>query len=304
MRKSAWLLAGLALITLSVIWHLGISPYWEERFPEGWGQEFNFIGISTQPDLSIDQFPPTDDTAIYQRVIEVIDRQANALTMQDRYIIRDESTDAITYDYTFRAEIDPRTGEHLNPAYQGDHYLFPRHVEKTTYRIRHSYLKGIPLAFQAEEEIGGLWAYRFSYHGAAEYTESYIGLTDAKGRQVEAGEEIRCADDQFRLNMWVEPVTGEVLKIDESCYSGDYAYDIATGKQLMPVLRWGAVTAGDDVQLRSDSVRIQRTRFLWATRYLPLLFLGTGIVSLALYAEFRLASFRLVQRKSRHARSE
>lgn len=304
MRASAWLWAGLALITLSVLWHFGVSPYWDERFPEGWGQEFNFIGISTAPDLSTDQFPPLDDTAVYQRVFAIIDRQPHALMMEDHYVIRDELTDAITYDYILRAEIDPRTAQHLNPEYQGDYYLFPRQVQKTTYRLRQSFIKGIPLVFQAVEMIGDLEAYRFSYHGAAEYTESYIGLTDARGRQVEAGQEIRCADDQFRLTLWVEPVTGEILKIDESCYSGDYIYDVATGEQRIPVLRWGAVTAGDDVQLRSDAVRLQKTRLLWVTRAIPLLFLAAGVVCLARCAELRFAPLRLVQRRSRHAYSE
>jgi hypothetical protein len=80
--------------------------------------------------------------------------------------------------------------------------------------------------------------------------------------------------------MWVEPVTGSILKIDESCYSGDYLYDVATGDPLFPVLRWGAVTAGDDVQARSDSVRTQRIQYLWATRYLPLLLIGAGLTYL------------------------
>lgn len=303
MKVRSRLALGLALIALGVLWTYIASPYWKQRFPDGWGPEFNFIGISTVPDLETGQFPPTDSTGLYQRVFKVIARSADAVTLQDHYIIRDPASGEITYDYTYEAEVDPLTGAHLDPQYQGDYYLFPRGVEKKTYRIRHSFLEGIPLAFQFEENIEGLQSYLFSYLGPAEYTESYLGLEDSLGRRVEAGQEVRCADDQFRLDMWVEPVTGSVLKIDESCYSGDYVYDLATGDTLFPVLRWGAVTAGDDVQARSDIVRNERMRYLWATRYLPLALFGTGLIYLFTFAYSSLANSRLAKWRRRDAQT-
>jgi hypothetical protein len=278
MKKSRWLWLGAVQIALAFVWYFAISPHWQQRFPAGWGQEFNFIGISTPPDLTIDQFPPADLTGVYQRIFEVVERRAGAVTLQDQYVIRDSLTGQITYNYVFRADVDPITGAHLDAKYQGDYYVFPHEVEQKTYHIRNSYIKGVPVAFQREEQVEGLQAYLFSYHGPAEYTESYLGMADALGRKVEVGQEVRCADDQFRLDFWVEPVTGEVLKFAESCYAGDYVYDVATGKALFPVLRWGAVTAGDDVQGRVDSVRVQRTYYLWMVRYIPLFLFGTGLL--------------------------
>jgi hypothetical protein len=82
--------------------------------------------------------------------------------------------------------------------------------------------------------------------------------------------------------MWVEPFTGTVLKFDESCYAGDYVFDVASGERLFPVLRWGAVTAGDDVQARSDTLRIRLIHYHAATRYFPMFLLGSGLFFLAL----------------------
>jgi hypothetical protein len=52
------------------------------------------------------------------------------------------------------------------------------------------------------------------------------------------------------------------------------------------------VTAGDDVQARSDSVRSQRIRYLWATRYLPLSLLSAGLLYLLAFAYSYRSSFR------------
>lgn len=194
-------------------------------------------------------------------------------------MIRDPATGAITWEYIYSAEVDPGTGEHLAPEYRGQYFVFPRHVEKRIYTLRYSYLKGLPLAFEKEDELDELHTYLFSYRGRVEYTESFAGTENYPGVPVKPGEEIKCADDRFVYRMWVEPLTGETVKIEEACYAGDYVYDVATGNRLRAVDRWGGTTAGDDVIERVNQVRDLRTRYLWATRWAPLLLaLGGGFV--------------------------
>ena len=279
MKESRLLWLTVILFAVAALWHFGIRAQWQQRFPAGWSQEFNFIGISTLPENATRNFPPVDSTGLYQRTFHIIERTAQSVTLQDHYIIRDPLTDAFTYGYTFQAEVDPRTGQHLHERYQGDYYIFPREVQQTTYRIRNSYLEGVPLSFVDEHEIEGLRAYHFAYHGPAEYTKSYSNAQDETQGAVTQRVQIRCADDQFQIDFWVEPITGEILKINESCYAGDYAYDAANGARLYPILRWGAVTEGDDVLLRADQVRVERTHYLWITRYISLLLFGTGTIS-------------------------
>src|SRR5207245_2710952 len=157
-----------------------------------------------------------------------------------------------------------------------------RYAERGTYRLRSNYVKGIALGFTGEDDLDGLTTYRFAYQGRGEYTESYSGTAQYPGVHVRPGEEIRCADDQFYFNVWIEPVTGELVKLEEGCPSGDYVYDVATNEQRQAVDRWHGVTDGDAVIQRIAEVRRLRWRYLWAARYLPLTFLAAGAVLLGL----------------------
>lgn len=109
----------------------------------------------------------------------------------------------------YRAQVDPQTGAHLQKEYLGDYYIFPRFVEKKTYKFRNNYVKGVPLEFKREEEVAGVQTYLFAYQGYGEYTESYAGTDEYPGIKIPPGQEIRCDDDQFSFKAWVEPVTGE-----------------------------------------------------------------------------------------------
>jgi hypothetical protein len=99
---------------------------------------------------------------------------------------------------------------------------------------------------------------------------------------VKPGQELKCADDQFIFKAWVEPLTGGIIKVEESCHSGDYVYDIATGKQLEAVDRWDGSTAGEDVVNRVKRADWDRTRQLWINYYIPPMLLLTGLLCFGL----------------------
>ena len=116
------------------------------------------------------------------------------------------------------------------------------------------------------------------HRGRGEYTESYAGTEQYAGTKVKPGQEIKCADDQFIFKVWVEPLTGGIIKIEESCHAGDYVYDIATGSRLEAVDRWSGATAGDDVFNRARRVGRERANQLWINRYIPALLLLAGFL--------------------------
>jgi signal transduction histidine kinase/CheY-like chemotaxis protein/HPt (histidine-containing phosphotransfer) domain-containing protein len=283
-----WLLVafGLALIAAAAAWYGGLNARWTARITPGWGWEARFIGIGTSPDPATGLFPQRDVTSIYERQIVPLGMEAghDGTVLEDRYTVRDATSGAITYEYVSRAPVDPRTGLYRDERYPGEYVVFPREVRQTTYRLRFSYLKGIPLTYEGIEQIEGLTTYRFGYRGPAEYTESYAGSANFPGVIPDAGQEIRCADDRFAFTAWVEPLTGEILKVNERCPSGDYIYDRATGAPLAAVYRWAAVTTGGDVLQRAEWVRAERDRYLWATRYIPvcLTVAGLGLAGLDL----------------------
>jgi hypothetical protein len=265
------LVAGSLLLVLAAVWKWALAPYWTQRLPAGWAWQADYIGISATPDPATGRFPPEDQAATYQRATRLVPNtaQRHRVRVQDTFIIHDLNTGKITWEYITEATVDPATGAHLEPGLAGEVVVFPRQAEKKTYRLRTNYLKGVPLDYQGEDDIGGLTAYRYAYQGRGEYTESYLGTAQYPGVRIATGQEVKCAEDRFTFTVWVEPLTGEILKIDESCRSGDYLYEIASGQPLGAVLRWGGTTAGDDVLIRCDQVRADRRRLLWFDRYLP-----------------------------------
>ena len=87
--------------------------------------------------------------------------------------------------------------------------------------------------------------------------------------KIPAGQEIRCADDQFYYRVWVEPLTGEQVKVEEGCLSGDFFYDKVTGKQGAAIDRWNGETSGVGLAARVTEVFHARRTYTWAALYLP-----------------------------------
>ena len=279
-RKKIFIVAGLILFSLTAVWQFALVPRLTQRIPSNWTWNAEFIGINTYVDPQTGKLPDKDETNIYRhgmRIVSETDRP-RAVLMEDTFDSLDPATGNKTFEYNSRSEVDPQTGAHLEKEYPGEVFIFPHFTEKKTYKLRNSSIKGLPLAFQREEEIEGVQTYLFAYHGRAEYTESYAGTADFPGILPEAGQEIRCGDDQFILQIWVEPVTGEILKLDQECLSGDYFYVKATNERLGVIARWSGATAGDDDALRAGLISRERSKLLWITRYIPFVLLLSGLL--------------------------
>jgi hypothetical protein len=278
MRKKIFIAAGLALFGLTAGWQFGLVRRLAQRIPSGWTWKADLIGINAYPDPQTGKLSDKDSTSVYQRRMYIASEadRPRSVMLEDTNLSLDPTTGKKIWEYIYRAQVDPQTGAHLKKEYLGDYYLFPRFVEKKTYKFRNNYIKGVPLSFQRQEEIEGVQTYLFSYRGYGEYTESYVGTPEAPGVKIEPGQEIRCDDDQFIVNAWVEPVTGEILRLDEGCSAGDSFYDKATGRRLGPLDRWAGKTAGDDDIQRAEIISRDRSKLLWITRYIPLTLLLAG----------------------------
>ena len=279
MRRTLFVV-GLALIASAALWHLGLARRWTHRIPVGWTTASHYVGTATYPDPKTGRLPEGGELARYDRTQRVSSDAGRPrwVEFEDRYTVRDAATGHIVFDYTTRDTVDPLTGAHLEAHYRGDVALFPRDVQRRTYRLRTNYVTGIPLTFERQDVLEGLTTYLFSYRGRLVSTPSYAGSTgDLGGLRVPPGQEVRCLDDQFYYRIWVEPRTAEQVKLEEGCPSGDYLHDIASGRPVTALSRWTGVTAGDALIERIGEVRRLRRSYLWASRYLPLLLLGAGI---------------------------
>ncbi|MDX6290828.1 MAG: hypothetical protein QOH42_2627, partial [Blastocatellia bacterium] len=282
MRKKILISVALALLGITAIWQFVLAPRLTPRIPSGWSWTTDYIGFQTYADPQTGKIPEQDVSTTYRQSIKIVpnSERPGLVVLDSNYTINDITSGQVSWEYELLASVNPQTGEHLKPEYRGDYFVFPRNVEKKTYRLRFSYLKGVPLAFQKEVEVEGLNTYLFAYRGRGEYTESYAGTEKYEGTKVKSGQEIKCGDDQYFFNIWVEPLTGATIKIEEGCHSGDYVYDIATGAQHEAISRWDGSTAGDDVIDQVKSAGAERTRLLWIDRYLPLMFLLAGLLCL------------------------
>ena len=283
-RSNSVAAAGLVLLGAAAVWHFGLARRWTERLPPGWSASSRYVGTMTYADARTGQLPPRDVVSEYERTQRVVADSAppRSVVLEDRFVIRDIATGNITWEYVTRSVVDPWTGGHLLASYRGEVAVFPRNAQQATYRMRTNYVKGVPLAFERQETFDGLGTYVFGYRGPAEYTESYAGTPEFPGIAVGQGEVIRCADDQYYLRIWVEPTTGEQVKMEEGCPTGDYVFDAATGRRVRAVARYGGVTAGDALIERIAEVRGKRAGYLWASRYLPGTLLVVGMALLGL----------------------
>lgn len=280
--------AGTVLALFAVVWHFWLSTPWTIRIPRDWKLVADYVGTQTFPDPKTGVLPDRDDLGTYRRALVVTDvsQWPNSVVLEDRYEVRDLKTKAITFQYVTRETVDPRTGAWSEGPHKGEIVVFPTGVEKRTYTMRSSFVKGVPLAFSGEEDIDGLRTFVFSYRGPAEYTESYAGTPEFPGVPVPAGQEIRCADDQFYYRVWVEPRTGAQVKLEEGCPSGDYLYDIATNRRFAAVDRFSGETSGDNLMRRVSEVYRARRAYMWAAVYFPvgLLALSVALLGWALFS--------------------
>ena len=276
--------AGGALVVAAGVHAMWLAPRWTQRLPPGWTASSRYVGTLGYADPRTGRLPDRDPLSEYERTQRVVSDSGRpgSVVLEDRLVIRDIATGKTTWQYVTRNLVDPRTGAHVAEAYRGEIAVFPPQVDRMTYRLRANYVKGVPLGFERPDTLDGLPTYLFAYRGRGEYTESYAGSDEFAGIRTPPGQEIRCADDQFYYRAWIEPITGEQVKVEEGCPSGDYFFAITTGTRGGPVDRWSGVTAGDALIDRITEVRRKRATYMWVSRYLPGSILVAGVALLGL----------------------
>lgn len=261
----------LGLFTLA--WKLWFANALTIRIPPTWTSRTLYAGTQTFADPRTGLLPDTDQLARYERYLDVIDARnwPVTVTVRDRNSVFEPVKDSVIWQYVTTAEVDPQTGARAGGAHAGEIVVFPRNVRKQTYTLRTSYMKGIPLAFEREELVDGLKAYVFGYRGPGEYTKSYAGSEKYPGIILPAGQEIRCADDQFHYRVWIEPHTGMQVRVEEGCPSGDYAVEAATGRRLQAIDRFSGVSSGNGLARRVEEAYRERWRVMWVAVYFPII---------------------------------
>jgi hypothetical protein len=278
------LIIGVVALAAAAFVRLALYPQYAQRIPPGWSWRVDFIGTNSYPDPETGELT-IDTVSNYIRTVETVsgDAPAGSILLRDTYEVYSVDTGDVTWIYPFTAPVDPQTGAHSSAEYAGDVFVFPRNTQKQTYSFRAGSYEGLDVDYEREEVLEGVTTYVFSYQGYAEYSASYVNAT-AGGEFFELGEgqEVRCGDDTLDLRMWVEPITGEIVKFEESCADGDWIYDSATGEKLEPLGTWAGSTTGDSVIRRLTEVANQRSAIQLTSIILPVALVIVGVVGVIL----------------------
>lgn len=283
MLKKIILPLGILLLIGSAAWYFLVTPKTEDRFDEDWTWNYDIDG-------SYAEFPEGTDETIYETPISDYDIESASVykvsinkdrSSDERFVIESyyADIDAITeeevYSYTTEYLVDPANGKYLDEELSEYYYMFPRNLEKKAYPLYDDYYGVTIFEYVSEETIGGLKVYKFRHSDEKlDETETYIE-TEYLAPDTELG--VACQD--VELYYWVEPTTGDILKLEENC-PREYYFNLATGEDAGPYGRWYYESSGDDLQKRSEEIKSELNSYRWQTLYAPLLLLGSGLILL------------------------
>lgn len=271
-------IAGVILLIAAGVWYFVIAPQSTQRFPDGYTWELNSLGVTGYPDEETGQYAEgttleDDPINLTLRTINADSASDGAVRITDYYETRDATTDTVTWSFSLETLVDSETGQHVEGETAGDYFFLPRNLDKDeTYVISNSSYFSLPMTFQSEEEVAGINTYLYGHYEAIDDT-----IANAAFVELEDGQSVWC--DDFSLEYWAEPNTGEIIKYREWC-EGDWVVDNATGERLYTISRWGGETTGDDLIRRAREVNSLLNSNRMNTLYIPGALAIVGLVLL------------------------
>ena len=264
-RNKVFIMLGIVLLLAAGVWRFAIGSSSEQRIPDDWSWESSYVGNNNfVPEGETDfpeelTFPEDDPLNVYDRSISITNSNEDTVTLLDNNVTRDVNTGAVTWEFKFNAEVDRNTGQITDGDFKGHYFVFPRNVEQKSYTLTHTSYHNILVDFVGEEEIEGLNTYLFRHASDYEYTFAYASTDDYAGLDVEENQEIRCPE--MEINYWVEPLTGEIVKVQEGC-SWDAVFDTTNGEVLYKLSRWYGASTIDDTLRQVNEIKSERNSIL------------------------------------------
>lgn len=275
--KRIFAILGVILLLAAAVWQFALKNNFNQRFPDAWVWELSSLGHSSYAGDN-GQFPDgtrteDDPINITERQVSVVSKTSDAqVVLRDHYLNLDPVTRNVTWEVTYEATVDQMSGQYREGELAGDYYFLPQNLDRNqTYTISNSTYQHILMSFQRGEVVNAVNTYMYAYYGSFDNHLAYPDIP------LEANQTIRC--NEFTLEYWAEPNTGEIVKVREWC-EGDFVVDTSTGESLYGISRWGAETNTDDLIRRGNEV--QNILFQWQLRnlYLPIILSVLGLVFL------------------------
>jgi putative ABC transport system substrate-binding protein len=225
LQANKYNLCALLLIVLIPIWSYWVAPNFK-KIPMNFFYKADILSIDNFYDGNKKKYEGGEVSKtlfIYQ----VIKAQGKYLVIKNIFSVK-KFNDQPIFSVSRLYFINPKTGEHVYVPGQKarNGYLFaPMYANKCCYYYWHiNYDAPAFLKFISEEKINNLTVYHYQAHYSSDQTanlHNLAGVPDKRGIQT-----------NITLNLWIEPVSGWLVKYQDDTYA--YYYDIKTGKYLLP----------------------------------------------------------------------
>ena len=217
----------------------------------------------------------TSTQLIARRVDQTLSTSGNVYIIQgDIHWTTEDGTP--TYETITLYGVDCRTRVNLPGYGDTDHtgqFLFPQHVQQTTYELWDPYYPGPRTAtFRRVEAVQDLTVYVFDFIATnVDDTGGFTFLPDVPERYY------AYSDGQGTL--WIEPVSGIVVDFEDGGVT--YFVDVNTGQRVADMYHWSARYTTETQAAQLALARTARKMHLALEVWLPGGLLITGLLWLA-----------------------
>ncbi len=280
--KKNCIIATIFFLISFLTWELLAEPNLTRRIPKDWSFEAEYLGNLVWAEAG-EEFSHQKNLTLYQRLWKVREWQSDQAVIEDNYQIFDVQTGEMMWETKLHYRIDPGNGKIISydkiPEATGLYYIFPQNVQRQDYTFFNSDLYPYTMQYQRTETRDGLDLYVFSFLGKIDFTRAYnlayvsstAGLT----------EEYKFIVEDFYREIWVEPVTGELVHIIEDD-PGDYLVDAATGEKKSLYAVWSGKTTGNTVNYLLKKAKKRHWQIRLYREWIPTILLAATLFFLAM----------------------
>lgn len=277
-QRSFWLhiLIGLAFVTLAGLLRFWIAPLLT-RLPADYANETRYAADTRFRES------PTAEWVSMPLIARLVDQTLTAsgnISIIQGDVHWTTGDGASTYETTTLYGVDRRARMNLTGYGDADRtgqFLFPQHVQPTTYEFWDPYYLGPRTAtFLRVEQVESLRVYVFDYIAAGiDDTGGYTFLPDVPERY-------RAISDGQGM-LWIEPVSGIVVDFEDEGVSN--FVDVKTGQVVADLYHWSARYTPETRAAQLARARADRTWILALEIWVPggLLLAGLLWVGISLW---------------------
>jgi len=261
---------GIVLLILIPVWRFMIVPELE-KMPSDYSLDLKFIEFSTDFDENGEPLPK--HLVSSTRKDEVIEAEGNFLII-DTLLDIHELDGSLIFENRGKYRVDRETKQNsgeIDGVTRTGHFAFPLHVEKTTYEIWNPHYgdKGVA-TYKKEDTVRGLATYVFDFVASKINENEGYSFIEGVPEQYDA-----LTDG--RDTIWVEPVTGIVVKREEKGESDLYSKD---GEKISSFHDWELFFNDDTIANQVRIAQNEKQKIILYETIVPILL---AVIAAALF---------------------